>query len=288
MNDGENSLDICSLEIDLPGPHLKTVCNFELPPLTSGSSVCSRVASKEWVPTSKDYARYRSSRGYHSPFYSSTIRTLGLLLDYFTNSVGYQPPHKCTMVINIAALISAIPTDVRIVPWVDWGPSCAHVGEASWLMPAGPFWITDISPPVARQFDVLRTWYTQSTTVDASSSPQTGPPIFSSTEVSCGFWKAGKVKTNLPYRDVSMASPKNFLDYYGLMTADREWSVWVSPMVCGFCAYLNHSGGSLIIRGNRKREHLSLCIVCCRSCTGINCNQRRPTHDSLVNVIPQY
>ena len=285
MNDGKNSLDIYRLKIDLPDPHLKTVCSFELPPLTRGSNVCSRAASKEWVPTSKDYARYRSSRGYHSPFYSSTIRTLGLLLDYFTNSVGYQPPQKCTMVIDIAALISAIPTEERTVPWLDWGPSCAHIGEASWRMPAGPFWITDISPLVVRQFDVPRTWYAQSTTVDASTSSQTGPPVFSSTEVSGSFWKAGKVKTNLPYRDVSMASPKDFLDYYGLTTVDREWSVWVLPTVCWFCAYLNQS---LIIRGDRVREHLSPCIMWCRSCTGINCIQRRPTHGSLVNIMPQY
>jgi hypothetical protein len=286
MNDGKNSLDICRLEIDPPGPHLKTVCNFELLPLTSGSSVLSHAAIKEWIPTSKDYARYRSSRGYHSPFYSSTIRTLGLLLDYFISSLG-QPPHKRTMVISIAALISAIPTEVRIVPWVDWGPSCAHVREASQLMPAGPFWIINVSPLVVRQFDVLRTWYSQSTTVDASSSSQTGPPVFSSTEVSCGLWKAGKVKTNLPYRDVSMAaSPKNFFDYPGLMTADREWCVWVSPAVCRFCAYLNHFGGSLIIRGDRdpERKYVSPCTMCCRSCTGINCNQRRPTHGLLVNI----
>jgi hypothetical protein len=126
------------------------------------------------------------------------------------------------MIVNIAALISAIPTDVRIVPWVDWGPSCTHVGEASQLVPAGPFWITDISPLVVREFDVLNMWCTQSTTADESS--HTGLPVFSSTEVSCGFWKAGKVRTNLPYRDVSIASPKDFLGYHGRkMMVDREY-----------------------------------------------------------------
>jgi hypothetical protein len=247
-NESGNSLEICKLGIDLPGPHLKTVCNFELPPLTSDSHVFALGASKEWVPTSKDYARYRSSRGYNSPFYSSTIRTFGLLLEYhFTHPDGYRFTLRCTMVISVTALISAIPADVRIVPWVDWGPSCTHVFEGGWLSPAGPFWIIATAPPatplVIRQFDVLSTWYTQATTVDASSS-QTGPPIVSSTEVSCDCWSAGKVKTNLPYRDVSIASAchKGVHDY-GWMMADREWYHWASVMVCGFCACSNYSGG---------------------------------------------
>jgi hypothetical protein len=255
MNDGENSLEICRLEIG-PRPHLITVSHFELPPLTSESIVQTRGVSKEWVPTSKDYARYRSSRGYHSPFYSSAIRSFGLLLLYYlAHPRGYLITLQCTMVISIAALVSAIPTDVRIVPWEDWGPSCTHVFEGDWLRSAGPLWITDNTvtiPLVVRQFDVLRTWHTQSTTVDASSS-QTGPPIFSPTEVSCRCWEAGKVKTMLPYRDMSMAYRKEFRQY-GWMMADREWWRWVSPTVRGFCTYSNHFSVSLIIRSDRERK----------------------------------
>jgi hypothetical protein len=246
-NDRKNSLEICRLEIEPPGPHLKTVCHFEFPPLTSDSHVLSHGASKEWVPTSKDYARYRSSRGYNSPFYSSTIRTLGLHFEYeFNHPGGYRSSLRCTMVISVTALLPVIPADVRIVPWVDWGPSCTHVFEGGWLTSAGPFWASPSSPLVVRQFDVLGTWHTQSTTVDASS--QAGPPIISSTEVSCDCWKASKVKTNLPYRDVSIAYCEEFHDY-GWMMADREWYRWV--MVCVFCGYSDHSGGSLIIRGDR-------------------------------------
>jgi hypothetical protein len=285
MNDGKNILEICKLEIDPPRPHLKTVCHFEFPPLTSDSHVLSRGASKEWVPTSKDYARYRSSRGYNSPFYSSTRRTLGLHLEYnFTHPAGYRFSLRCTAVISITALISAIPANVRIVPWVDWGPSCTHIFKGGWLMSAGPFWINATSPLVVRQFDVLGMWYTQATTVDASTSP-TGPPIYSSTEVSCDCWKAGKVKTNLPYRDVSIAYRKEAHDY-GWMIADREWYHWVSLMVvCGFCAYSDHSGGSLIIRGDRETEHPP-CIIVCRTCICVECNKRRLTRRSLrVNGI---
>ena len=282
MNDGKNSLEICRLEIDPPGPHLQTVCHFEFPTLTWDSHVISRGASREWVPTSKDYARYRSSRGYHSPFYSSTRRTLGLHLEY---GLTYPDRHrytlKCTMVISITALTSVIPADVRTVPWVNWGPSCTHIFKGGWLTSAGPFWTTDTSRLLVRQFDGLSTWDTQSTTVDASSS-QTWPPIFSSTEVSCNCWHAGKVKTNLPYRDVSIACCKEVHDY-GWMTADREWYHWTSLMVCVSCAYSNHSDGSLIIRGDRQTEHPP-CIMC-RSRTGLNCNKRRPTHGSLVNIM---
>jgi hypothetical protein len=285
MNDGKNSLEICRLEIDPPGPHLKSVCHFELPPLTSDSFVFSRGDSKEWVPTSKDYARYRPSRGYHSPFYSSTIRTLGLHLEYnLPHPGGYRFTLSCTMVISITALTSAIPADVRIVPWVNWGPSCTHIFKGSRLISAGPFWVTDTSPLVVRQFDVLSTWSTQSTTADTSSS-QTGPPIFSSTEVSCDCWKAGKVTTNLPYRDVSIAYRKEFHNY-GWMMADRDWYHWTSVLVCVFCGYSNYSGGSLIIRGDRETVHPP-CIMWCRSCTSlsINCNKRRPMHGSLANIV---
>jgi hypothetical protein len=215
-------------------------------------------ADTEWVPTSKDYARNRSFRGYHSPFYSFTVRTLGLLLDYSDYSdVTMEPSHdRYAMIIDIAALLSVIPTDVRNVPWVDWGPSSTHLFDASWLMPAGPFWITDCPPPlVVRQYDLLRMWYTRSPEVNASSS-QTRPLVFPSTKESCSCWEAGKVTTNLPYR----AYHKGFrVRGYDRMMADREWFVFLSESllsVCGFCAHMNHSRGSLIVRAGRERKIL--------------------------------
>jgi len=257
MNDRKNSLEICRLEIDPPGPHLKTVCNFELLPLTSGSNVCSRDAFKEWVPTLKDYARYRSSRGYHSPFYSSTIRTFGLVLDYLINSV-HQPSHKRTMVISIAAVISAIPADVRIVPWVDWGPSCTHIFEASSVKPAGPLWITSTSPLVVRQYNLrYGRYYTRS--IAEVMSSQTRSQVFSSTEVGGDFWDGYSIETNLPYRDV-IANILNFRHIPHIILADREWIVGIAKhSVRGLfyisCVQFNRSNRCLIASG-RMRELL--------------------------------
>jgi hypothetical protein len=145
------------------------------------------------------------------------------------------------------------------------GALLARIYSKGGLKSAGPFWITPTSPLVVRQFDVLSTWHIRSMTVDASSS-QTGPPIFSSTEVSYDGWRAGRVETNLPYRDVSISCCKEVHDY-GCMMADRDWYHLASLTVCVSCVYSNHSGGSLIIRGDRERGHLP-CIMCCRSCTG--------------------
>jgi hypothetical protein len=237
MKDFENSLEICKLEINSPSPHLKTLCHLEFPPLTEGINFASCGACTEWVPTSKDYAQYRSSRGFHSPFYSSTVRTLGLRLSY-SNQERDIPPYTCSMIINLADLLSAIPTDLCNVPWTDWGPSNTHIFEG-WLQPAGPFWITDISPLVVRRYDLPSTWptpYTQSMAMDTSSL-QPEPPVRSSTEVSCSFWKAGKVKTNLPYHDVVVHSIQ-VDNHIGFMVADREWLVWGiwGTRVRRFCA----------------------------------------------------
>ena len=126
MKDGENSLEVCRLEISSSGPRLQTLCFLELPPLASDTSVILREASTEWVPTSKDYARSRSSRGHHLPFYSSTVRTIGLLLE-FRRVLDKKPLlSKCTMIISVPLLLSSIRTDLRNVPWVDWGPSGMH------------------------------------------------------------------------------------------------------------------------------------------------------------------
>jgi hypothetical protein len=70
MDDCENMLEICKLELD-PVPRLQTLCVLELPPLAPGASHFFDGAYKEWVPTSKSYVRTRSSRGHRLPFYTS-------------------------------------------------------------------------------------------------------------------------------------------------------------------------------------------------------------------------
>src|SRR5260221_5731837 len=127
VEDYENRLEICKLELD-PVPRLETLCFLELPPLASGASNIFSEAITDWVPTSKSYTRTRASRRYNLPFYSSTIGTMALHFWYelpptvslMDNSEAYA------LIIGVAALVSAIPTDARNVPWEDWGPSSTH------------------------------------------------------------------------------------------------------------------------------------------------------------------
>jgi hypothetical protein len=95
------------------------------------------------------------------------------------------------------------------VPWKDWGPSGTRIFEleTTSLKPVGPFWIMGLSPLVVRDYDLLRTRFTQSTTEDTSPShPQ--PPVFSSTEV--------------------------FGEHFPWIMADREWIVGIMALVRPF------------------------------------------------------
>jgi hypothetical protein len=112
----ENNLEICKLEVTPPGPRLQTICFLELPPLITGVSLYFSDAYTEWVPSSTTYAQSRSSRGCHLPFYSPTVCTIALRLEFL---LGKDIRSFYTMVINVAALLDAICTDGRTVPWAD-------------------------------------------------------------------------------------------------------------------------------------------------------------------------
>ena len=239
MKVGENNLEVCKLEFASPGRGLQTVCFLELPPLASDSSLAFHAAYTEWVPTSKDYARSRTARGYHVPFYSSTVHTIGLLLDYYKKSEESHHPRRYAMIISVPRLLSAIQTDVRNVPWADWGPSSTHVFETTSSRPLGPLWITELSPEaplVVRRYNIRRTRRTQSMTGDASSL-QTPAPVITSTEVFGDHRETDQVETHLPYRDVRRRQVdfRHFVD----MTADREWVIEIAKAsVRGFCVYI--------------------------------------------------
>jgi len=233
MKDGENSLEVCRLEITSPGPRLQTLCFLELPPLASDTSVTLREASTEWVPTSKDYARSRSSRGHHLPFYSSTVRTIGLLLDYWRVLDKKPRLAKCRMIISVPLLLSSIHTGLRNVPWVDWGPSGMHIFGGTDLRPAGPFWITDISLLTVHQYDPWCTLYTQSM---AGHGTSWLTPALNRTPTDGYHWKVN-FKTYLRYRAIE----RSFVDFHSFtwITADREWIVGKAhSSVCGFCLYI--------------------------------------------------
>jgi len=218
-----NHLEVCKLEITSTGPSLQTICSLELPPLMSGVEVYSTGIFVEWVPTSKNYARSRSSRASHSHFYSSTFGTIALLLDYFKPSDPSLGSSNYVLIIGIEALLYTIRTGVRNVPWADWGPSNTHFFKRTLLFPAGPSWITGRSPLVLRQYYPRRTRYAPSIPEDTSSSSHTEPQVCPSTEVFGKLLDEHNVETNLPYRDVVVNNLN--LDLAEVILADREWIV---------------------------------------------------------------
>lgn len=244
-SDSMGRLEICKLEVHPTQSRLKTVCYLELPPSMSGAFVTLSDVLTEWVPTSKDYARSRSSRGRHIPFYSSTVRTIALLLDYRPSSETSQRPYKCMMMISVEALLSAIRSGVRNVPWVDWGPSGTHLLEGNPLRPAGPFWVVSLSPLVVRQYDLRCTRYTHCESMArARMSSKAKPQVFS---LRGAFGKRRdeyKIETSLPYRDL-VANDPSFCRI-SQITADREWVVRVAHV--GVRRFLsthpNHPDGS--------------------------------------------
>jgi len=167
------------------------------------------------------------------------------------------------MIISVAALLSAVDSNVRnvavTVPWTDWGPSGTRIFEFTLLKPAGPFWISDLSPLVVRDYDLLRTRYAQSMAEDTSSLHSLSP-VLSSTEVFGDHWVEGKVETRLPYRDV-VANDLDFRQFSWIM-GDREWIVGIMALVRFTlpCLYRIHDF-SLITCADRKRTLPSPCIM---------------------------
>jgi len=233
---GLNRIEIYRLEICLSAsvPLLKMVCLLELPPVTPTTSVTCISSAMEWVPTSRHYKRSRSSRGYHIPFYSSTVGTIALILRYRPASAGYS--FKCTMTVSIAGLHSVIRTGVHNIPWVDWGPSITCFTQEVLLMAigstVGPFWIVGLSPLTVRDFGPICMGNIESTAEDMSSWQSQPWPIASYTDVP-SYWEEGQAETHLPYRDIVVNDLH--LNDGDHVLADREWIVRIGYEVRGFC-----------------------------------------------------
>ena len=259
FNPVKNSLDIYKLDLAPHDPQLQKLCSLDLPRLTPRAFVDVKV-DWEWIPTSKCRRRSGSSGRRHVTFYSSTVATIRLHL-------MYHPPYWrnksnfAAVMIDVAKLLSAIPTDVRCVPWADWGPSSTHVFEiysSTMPIPAGPFWITQLSPLVVRDYNVLRIRYTQSITEDTPSS-YSHQLVDTSSETYNECLEAHKVETHLPYRDI-VANHLDFGRFEGIL-ADREWIVGMTNTVSWF--YANTLGPfdwSLIMHNRRMRGVLFPCI----------------------------
>ena len=236
-----NRIEIYRLEVcpSASVPLLQTVCHLELPPVTSVTTVTLIFSAMEWVPTSRHYKWSRSSRGYHIPFYSSTVGTIGLLLHYRVAPPGYS--FKCTMIISIAGLLSAIRTGVYNIPWVDWGPSITRFSQEGLSVTigptVGPFWIASLSPLTVRDFGLICMGNIGSMAGDMLSwQPHPWPVVFS-TKVYGNYWEEDQAETHLPYRDIVV---NDFhLDDVNFVLADREWIVCIgSSGVRGFCVYI--------------------------------------------------
>ena len=244
MKDRGNRLEVCKLEATSPHPCLQTICFLELPPLMPGVSVDLSRIFAEWVPTLKNYARSRSSRTSYSHFYSATVGTIALFLDYRI-SCEYRDQNKYALIIGVKALLDTIHTGVRNVPWADWGPSSTQLFKRTVLCSAGPFWITgspwstELSPPELHQYYPRRTRFTRSMMEDTSSSSRTGPQEFLSTEEPDELWVDYCIETNLPYRFDFVNDLE--IGYVQHILADRVWFVGltrISISVRGFCVYI--------------------------------------------------
>ena len=234
-----NRLEIYRLEVcpSTRVPLLRTVCLLELPSVAPITSVLWRFSAMEWVPTSRHYKRSRSSRGYHIPFYSSKVGTMGLVLHYRVAS-GYES--HCSMIISIAGLLSAIQTRAHYIPWKEWGPSITHFFEGNLSVTGGPtigpFWIADRSPLRVRDYGFIFQGYIESMAKDMSSWQSLPRPMAFSTKVYGEHWVDHLVETYLPYRDI-VASDLH-IDLNGFVLADREWIVRIGFRVRGFCVYI--------------------------------------------------
>ena len=232
-----NRIEVYRLEVCPPAsvPLLQTVCFLELPPVTSTTTVSLIFSAMEWVPTSRHYKRSRSSRGYHIPFYSSTVGTIGLLLHYRVESEGYS--FKCTMTISIAGLHSVIRMGVHNILWVDWGPSITRFSQENLSVTmgptVGPFWIVGLSPLTVRDFGPICMGNIESMAEDMSSWQSRPWPVVSSTKVYC-YWEEDQAETHLPYRVIVVNDLH--LNDYDFVLADREWIVCIGGSgVRGFC-----------------------------------------------------
>ena len=256
--DSGNRLEVFKLEITSHDPCLQTICFLELPPLMPG--LCGVSPLIEWVPTSKNYARTRSSRAGHAHFYSSTVGTIALCLTYYLGTpieCDEDPYRYYALIIDVEALLYTIRTGGRSVPWADWGPSSTHLFERTLVCPAGPSWIIGSSSPVLRQYYPRRMRYAQSMPEDTSSSSW----VFSYLS------DEHRIETKLPYRDVLMDDLRNLGGLYKV--ADREWLVGLArTLVREFCVYPpkkkpGRSGVKLITTANRWGKIMPVSVSRC-------------------------
>ncbi|KAH9019298.1 hypothetical protein EDB83DRAFT_162393 [Lactarius deliciosus] len=223
-----NSIELCRLQFVFRQPCLHSLCFLMLPIFKSTNPTSVVTSGVEWIPTSKprDRTGSQTSRGRPFPFRSHRAGTIGLVLSFPTRKKGVC---QYAMFISVGALLSAVQSGVRDVPWVDWGPAGTRIlplGNGILPRPAGPFWITNYAPLVVRDYDSVRTRYINKKNTSMSSitsMPSLGPP---STKLFGEHWIEGEVKTHLPFR--KFVAGDLSLKRVVQIVADREWVVVTS------------------------------------------------------------
>ena len=246
MRESINCVEIYKLELASSQPRMRSVCTLGLPPLIPEARLFEYAFAKEWIPSPEHRARSRFSQRRHLPFRSSRNDTMALLLSYDYPESDAQLS-KFAVIFSVTALLSVVHSGVRKVSWEKWGSLGTRTfsyPRAVKPTPAGPFWITSLSPLIVRDYDTLRALHVRSAEDDPSLP--SGRPIFAPTKVVNEYWVSGQIETRLPYRefvsrDIDILNP---LEIVG----DREWVVVISSMVRSFCAPILWSSGKSLTR----------------------------------------
>lgn len=226
IRDSINSLEINKLDLASSHPRMQTVCSLELPPLRSDVCISHSMFVKEWIASSERHVQSQFSQRRLLPFCSSRNDTIALRLSYRIPARD-TTSSECAMLFNTTALLSVVHSGVRKVSWKNWGPIGTRVLRHRGIMPvpAGPFWITSVSPLTVCDYDHLRAAHVQSTGENPSSSPSR-LPVFTPTKVVGKHWASGQVETRMPYRefvsrDINILHPVQIV-------GEREWIVVIS------------------------------------------------------------
>lgn len=242
-NEVEHSLEVCKLETS-PASPLSHTCKH-----------CASLAYHLWrqlrlfsypayVRSGSQLRNTTHNLGLlgrcHLPFYSPTVGTIALCL---VCEIGIYRSYAVT----IPALLSVIPTGVRNVPWVDWGPSSTHVLEIATLTPAGPFWIKSLVPLEVRRYDLRRTQHIRS----MAENMTTLLWLLNSDTTEVIMNNFG---THMPYRDVRVPASDGDISCSTDIVADREWVVVVKHSdVSSVYTSSKHYDDSLITCADRER-----------------------------------
>ena len=216
------------------------------------------MGTMQWISTKpKDRMVPQTYRERTFPFRSYRAGSIGLMLEFGTIDKRFR---KYAMFISVEALLSAVHSRVRHVPWARWGPAGTRIFplEDCIVKPAGPFWIASYAPLVVRDYNSLRARSMEQTKDSMPSippNPSLGPP---SIKLFGEHWEGGELDTHLPFREI-VAGDLSF-ERVVQVVADREWFVVISDEV-RFFIHL-HAPEKPIMSPDREMEREPILLPC--------------------------